>query len=775
MCAPLFVVFALAQSSIADRGPAAQPLPPMEPDARSAAMVEGISRFLDRKTAEISVDRQMRWEAMARARFPQAASLRLKLRSELGLSGQWNAGFVEPAKVGLHVLNLVAETDDLYVASVRWECGSGVVAEGLNITPKRGRASWRAICVPDSGQTPEMICGLSPGLEPASQYARLLAEAGAEVVVPTVIDRGNSFSGSSELSRFTKQPHREWIYRQCYEVGRHLFGYEAVKILAAAKSLNRFATINMGPLLLVGHGEGGLLALYAAAMSPETFHQVYVGGVFRDRSRMFEEPIWRNAFGLLTDFDDAEAAALVFPSRLWVDDASVDGANRGAWRAAPGETPGFVSSTPKAAFEKAVQQARKYEEGVPVFSPKGRVERRLLQVVNAAPQSPVCPGLEDFLKGISEELPASARVQPRPVKVHELPDAQKRQRRQVEQLTDVIQREYRASERARRNLWKDVKPQKIPADKWAATCAPLREKLRKDVIGEFNDNKSPPNPRARKLRETPKWVLHEVVLDVWPEVFAWGYLLLPKDLKEGERRPVVVCQHGLEGLPEDTVTDDPKQSGFGPYQAFSARLAERGFIVFAPHNPYRGHDRFRVLQRKANPLGRSLFSIIVGQHEVITEWLAGLPFVDPTRIGFYGLSYGGKTAMRVPALVDRYRLSICSADFNDWIRKNVVVDDAHSYMYTGEYEMPEFNLGRTFNYAEMAALIAPRPFMVERGHHDGVAPDEWVAYEFAKVRRLYAELHIPERTEIEFFLGPHQIHGVGTYEFLHRHLNWPKH
>ena len=40
-------------------------------------------------------------------------------------------------------------------------------------------------------------------------------------------------------------------------------------------------------------------------------------------------------------------------------------------------------------------------------------------------------------------------------------------------------------------------------------------------------------------------------------------------------------------------------------------------------------------------------------------------------------------------------------------------------------------------YAEMAALIAPRPFMVERGHFDGVAPDETVAYEFAKVRHLY--------------------------------------
>jgi hypothetical protein len=95
-------------------------------------------------------------------------------------------------------------------------------------------------------------------------------------------------------------------------------------------------------------------------------------------------------------------------------------------------------------------------------------------------------------------------------------------------------------------------------------------------------------------------------------------------------------------------------------------------------------------------------------------------------------------------------------------------------MFTGEYEMFEFDLGHTFNYAEMAALIAPRPFMVERGHDDGVGIDEMVAYEFAKVRRLYSRLKIPERTEIEFFAGGHVIHGVGTYAFLKQHLGWPK-
>jgi hypothetical protein len=56
-----------------------------------------------------------------------------------------------------------------------------------------------------------------------------------------------------------------------------------------------------------------------------------------------------------------------------------------------------------------------------------------------------------------------------------------------------------------------------------------------------------------------------------------------------------------------------------------------------------------------------------------------------------------------------------------------------------------------------------------------VAPDEWVAYEYAKVRRFYVtQMRLPDRTAIEFFDGPHSINGKGTFEFLRQHLAWPK-
>lgn len=296
-----------------------------------------------------------------------------------------------------------------------------------------------------------------------------------------------------------------------------------------------------------------------------------------------------------------------------------------------------------------------------------------------------------------------------------------------------------------------------------------RSIFRDEVIGAFPHELLPPNVRTRKAYDEAKWTGYEVVMDVFPDLIAYGILLIPKEIPPGERRPVVVCQHGLEGRPQQVISGDHRA-----YHDFAAKLAERGFVTFAPQNLYIFGDRFRTLQRKANPLKKTLFSLIVPQHEQIVRWLGSLPYVDPNRIAFYGLSYGGKSAMRIPALVDKYCLSICSADFNEWVWKNASTKSPYSYVWTGEYEIFEFDLGSTFNYAEMAALIAPRPFMVERGHFDGVAPDEMVGYEFAKVRHLYAaQLGIGDRCEIEWFVGPHTINGRGTFDFLHKHLKWP--
>lgn len=731
----------------------------------SAQMVEGIDRFLTQQTEQHAKDRPKFWKRDFAS--PEAYNLSIETNR------QWLRNIIGAldARLSFSELELIstsgreskiAETASYSVFVVRWPALPGVHGEGLWLRPK-GKLAGTVICLPDADQTPEMLAGLAMGIDHEAQFARRLAESGFEVFVPVLIDRSDSFSGNAELNRYTNQPHREWIYRQAYEVGYHIIGYEVQKVLALVDWLERRGDAKIG---LAGYGEGGLIALYSAALDPR-IKATLVSGYFSARERLWEEPIYRNVFTLLERFGDAELASMVAPRTLIVEHSEVPKVSGPppARQGRSGAAPGKLTTPERHEVEDELNRARE-------FFP--RSFKADFEIVTGQEGSPVVPGSSKALRFLCERLGGKfegAASQPSSAPANGM-DSQERQRRQFQELVDFSQHQIIRTERLRNEtLWKPAS--KLSAAQWQTNQGPYRERFWSEWIGRFAIPQADINPRSRQIYDEPKWVGYDVVLEVWPGVYAWGILCLPKDLKPDEKRPVVVCQHGLEGVPKDTI-DGPNTSGYGPYKSFTAKLVERGFITFAPHNPYRGQDKFRVLQRKANPLGKSLFSVIIAQHDQILNWLEKLPFVDPQRIGFYGLSYGGKTAMRVPAVLDRYALSICSADFNEWVTKNATVHSGYSYLFTGEYEMPEFALSELWNYAEMAALIAPRPFMVERGHDDGVAPDEWVAYEFAKVKRFYDKLGVGDRTEIEFFNGPHTINGVGTYQFLHKHLNWPE-
>lgn len=213
---------------------------------------------------------------------------------------------------------LVAENQRFLARAVRWAVLEGVEGEGLLLEP-RGPVRAQVVALPDADWTPEMFSGLAGGLPSVSQLARRLAEAGCRVLVPTLIDRETIWSGNPQI-RMSNQTHREFIYRQAYFLGRHLIGYEVQKVLAAVDYFSRATSPGapLPPIGVLGYGEGGLLALYSAALD-RRIQAVLVSGYFQPREEVWKEPVYRNVWGLLREFGDAEIAALIAPRVLLVE------------------------------------------------------------------------------------------------------------------------------------------------------------------------------------------------------------------------------------------------------------------------------------------------------------------------------------------------------------------------------------------------------------------------------------------------------------------------
>jgi dienelactone hydrolase len=724
----------------------------------AARMVSGIDQYLERELANLPARRasastykgdtegDQGWQRWAEARRKRLAEL-------LGMTDQRDETILrdstplqtEPAAAGKES----GTGGGFRTRPVSWTVFRGVTGEGLLLIPS-GSVKANVVVIPDADWTPEQMAGVSADLPAEWQLGRRLAAMGCRVLIPTIIDRGTRFGGNPTVHP-VEHSQRETLWRASYEMGRSLVGYEIEKVLGAADWLS---TPQPGrakiPLAIAGHGEGGLMALYAAAIDPR-FEAAYVSGYFGPHDRLGDETLDRNVWNLSTEFGTAEIAVLLGKRPLWLE---------------AGEYPEFIATDAKGGSPgtlrrpSASEVEREYSR-LKSLNPKSRA------VLIPSGAGHVGAELEAFAKAIGANADNNGDTAKNVIH-SSLPDPTTRMRRQYLELLEDTQVLMRESEYTRRSFWKKADTSSLGA--FTNSTRAYRDYFREHVVGVIPRPSIPPTPRTRFLGETNGYRRYEVMLDVHPNVFAYGILCIPTSIQAGERRPVVVCQHGLEGRPVD-VADPTIDSQF--YHQYACKLAERGFVTFAPQNPYIGNTKFRQVLHKAQPLGLTLWSFIVRQHEVITDWLASQDYVDPNRIGFYGLSYGGKTAMRVPLLVDRYCLSICSADYNEWILKNTSARSPYSYLWTSEYDMPEWNLANTFNYAEMSWLILPRPFMVERGHDDGVAPDEWVAFEYAKTRRQFVKLGLGEKTEIEFFDGPHSIHGVGTFEFLSRHLQWP--
>jgi cephalosporin-C deacetylase-like acetyl esterase len=277
-----------------------------------------------------------------------------------------------------------------------------------------------------------------------------------------------------------------------------------------------------------------------------------------------------------------------------------------------------------------------------------------------------------------------------------------------------------------------------------------------DTIGHYPPATGSLEPKSVPVYDEPDFRGYRVSVRVYDGVHAYGILLVPKNMKPGERRPVVFTQHGLGGKPEDAlgVVEDARANAV--YSRFGRELVRRGYIVFAPMISVQTAANRNTLVRRAQLVGLTPVGIEIKKAARVLDYLETLPFVDKDRFAFYGLSYGGFTAIWTGPAEPRFKVVICSGYFNDWNLKTTDLTVGTSFLFHKDtLDMNNFDMLNKFNHSTLAALVPPRAFMVEIGSRDGIVmePRRFVDDELARVTDLYARLGVPEKGRIARFDG----------------------
>jgi len=356
-------------------------------------------------------------------------------------------------------------------------------------------------------------------------------------------------------------------------------------------------------------------------------------------------------------------------------------------------------------------------------------------------------------------------------------------RKQYEAFDGYFTRLIEEQETRREHRWqRDYSSEKA----YVASVAPNRERFL-SMLGGRHWERGELNPRVEALFETEHYRCERVFITPFEGVEVDCLVLTPPG---DEPRPAILCQHGLGGCPELACGFCPTH-GAPDYNAFGIRMAMEGWVVFAPrmlsgygreeyseiyvppHDPQRDavlRARTRIY-RKAMQMGMRLFGTEMFVLSRFVDYIETLPSVIPDRIGLYGLSQGGQTALMFPAVEQRIKATVCSAYFNWRMKKQVVPDPRGRYVsYIDTTEEEKFFYGHLleFSDSDVVSLIAPRAFMAEVGKLDRAVYWEYALEEFAKAKEHYARLGIADKCEVCVHEGGHECRCIESFEFLRK-------
>lgn len=245
------------------------------------------------------------------------------------------------------------------------------------------------------------------------------------------------------------------------------------------------------------------------------------------------------------------------------------------------------------------------------------------------------------------------------------------------------------------------------------------------------------------------------------DVTAYLYIPLKKD--RGTKFPAMLALHQTEDIGKGSV------DGQGLYinLAYAKELAQRGYIVIAPDYPSFGDqkDYDFTTDRYVSGVMKAIFNNIR-----CVDFLQTRTDVDPERIGVIGHSLGGHSAMWVAAFDTRLKVVVSSCgwtpnryynNYNEEMRKKMggrlwgYAQERYSPLALTKYKLQPENM--PFDFDDVIAAIAPRPFFSNSPVHDANFNVEGVRVGIASASEVYHFLNADNNLQVRYPVCSHDF------------------
>lgn len=304
--------------------------------------------------------------------------------------------------------------------------------------------------------------------------------------------------------------------------------------------------------------------------------------------------------------------------------------------------------------------------------------------------------------------------------------------RYVKGIEQLIEKRQKAAEPIRKKYVKDIfeKPEAYREDLKNMLGWPLADYCAETL----------PNVHMELLSTEDGYAVYRAEFEILEGFFMAGLFFKETG---GEKKPLVIVQHGGQGTPE-------RISGvYGStelYHDMLSRVRDMGVHVFAPQlllwaDSYGVPFDRKSIDARLKRVGSSIAAVEIFGIRRILDYFEDADYVSA--FGMVGLSYGGFYTLFTSAIDTRIKASISCSFFNtrdkfpwsDWVWN----DSAY-----------------LFDDAEAACLVYPRKLYIAIGDNDEMFDSRYSVEAFRKLTTLCEEVGTDWVT-FEVFSGTHEF------------------